>query len=33
MVNIFSIEKSSQESRGFSHEKFNRVDKFLNAYF
>ena len=23
MVNIFSVERSSQESRGFSHERFN----------
>ena len=23
LVNIFSIERSSQESRGFSHERFN----------
>nr|DAU88306.1 MAG TPA: hypothetical protein [Caudoviricetes sp.] len=25
MVNIFSVEMSSQESRGFSHERFNTI--------
>ena len=25
LVNIFSVERSSQESRGFSHERFNRA--------
>ena len=25
LVNIFSVERSSQESRGFSHERFNKA--------
>ena len=33
LVNIFSVERSSQESRGFSHERFNEFKTILQNHF
>ncbi len=33
LVNIFSVERSSQESRGFSHERFNSNDMVILTEF